>query len=288
MQVLLTGARGMLAAEVIALAPPDAALVLTDIEELDITDASAVEDFCRRTRPDAIINCAAYTAVDKAEEDQATAHAVNATGPAVLAHTAAARGTPLVHVSTDFVFFGDGGHALTEDDEPAPRGVYACSKRDGEIAIEQAGGQWLTVRTSWLYGTHGRSFPATILRLARERRELRVVDDQHGSPTYARNLAAALWRLVEVEARGYVHFSNSGACTWYNFAVATVREGQAQGLLDAADDIQVVPVTTAEFPRPAPRPAYSVMSTARYTQLTGVEPPAWQEGLHNFIAELAS
>lgn len=278
----------MLAAEVIRTAPAGVELVLTDIEELDITDPDAVAALCRAEAPGLVINCAAYTAVDQAEADAETAYAVNATGPAVLAGATARSAIPLIHISTDFVFFGDGSHPLTEDDAPAPRGVYACSKRAGELAIEDAGGQWLTVRTSWLYGAHGKNFPATMVRLAAERDELNVVDDQCGSPTYARDLAEALWRLHAVGARGYVHFSNTGACTWYDLAVAAIAEARDQGLLDAGRQPQVHPVTTAEFPRPAPRPAYSVMSTAKYARLAGAPPRPWREGLHNFIAELAS
>lgn len=284
MTVLLTGANGMLAADVKRLMPVDVTLFETDIEELDITAAAAVEAFCRQQAPELILNCAAYTAVDAAETDRDTAYAVNETGPRVLASACALLGIPLVHVSTDFVFFGDGSRPLRENDETAPRGVYAMSKRAGEIAIEKAGCAFLTVRTSWLYGTAGKNFPDTMLKLAAERDRLTVVNDQSGSPTYSYDLAEALWKLIDAGAAGYVHFSNRGACTWFDFAVETIRLGKEYGLLPAEKNIEVVPVTSAEFKRPAPRPAYSVMDTARYTEITGTPPRLWREGLRDYIA----
>ena len=274
----------MLAAEVKRLKLPHARLIETDIGELDIADAGAVERFCARHTPDAVINCAAYTAVDNAETDRAAAFAVNDTGPANLARVCAARHMPLVHVSTDFVFGGEGNQPLTEQDVPAPRGVYAESKRAGETAIERAGGAWLIVRTAWLYGLDGKNFPDTILRLAMERDELTVVHDQKGAPTYARDLAAALWLLMARTATGYVHFCNAGACTWFEFACETVRQARTLGIIPPERRVDMRPVTTAEYPRPAPRPAYSVLSTARYTQLVGTPPRPWQTALGDYLA----
>lgn len=278
----------MLAQEFMARCPAQVVIVPTDVDELDITDGSAVRRACAAHAPDVVVNCAAYTAVDKAESDRARAFAINAAGPRNLALACAVQGIPLVHVSTDFVFQGDGSHLLREDDPPAPRGVYAESKRAGEVAIEAVGGAWLIVRTSWLYAAHHANFVLTILRLAAERERLQVVDDQRGSPTYAGDLAEALWRLIQCGARGYVHFSNRGVCSWYEFAREIVRLGQAQGILASDRRIEVTPCKTNEMPRPAPRPAFSAMDTSRYTALTGVEPRAWREALAECLATLAA
>ena len=283
MRVLLTGSKGMLAADVKRLRPSGVDLVETDLEELDITDAHAVERFFQDCRPGLVLNCAAYTAVDRAEEDPDTAFAVNEKGPANLAAACARGDIPLVHVSTDYVFFGDAGRPLREDDPCRPQGVYGRSKRAGELAVERAGGKWLTVRTSWLYGLNGPNFPDTILRLACERDGLTVVDDQTGSPTFSVDLAGAVWRLVKKDASGYVHFANDGSCTWYGFALEVVAGGRKRGLLPADRELVVDPVTTAEFVRPAPRPAYSVLSTERYRSVTGQTPPAWKDALNRFL-----
>lgn len=285
-KLLLTGARGMLAQEVLAQRPAQVDVIETDVQELDITDAGAVAKFCAEYAPDVVLNCAAYTAVDKAESERALAFAVNATGPQNLATVCAARKIPFVHISTDFVFQGDGTRLLREDDAPTPRGVYAASKRAGELAIEAAGGAWMIVRTSWLYAAHHANFVLTILRLAAERERLTVVDDQRGSPTYAPDLAGALWRLVARGAQGYVHFCNRGVCSWYEFAREIVRLGQKYGVLSAARNIEVAPCTTQEFPRPAPRPMFSAMDTARYAALIGEAPRAWQDALAECMREI--
>jgi len=283
MRILLTGARGMLAADLIRGKPAGADLIETDLEELDITDLRAVERLCDGERPELVLNSAAYTAVDRAEQEPEAAFAVNETGPGNLALACARRGLPLVHVSTDYVFFGDQGRPLREDDPCRPRGVYGKSKRAGELAVERAGGRWLTVRTSWLYGRNGPNFPDTILRLARERDRLTVVDDQRGSPTFSEDLAAAIWRLIEARASGYVHFCNRGDCTWHEYALEVVARGREAGLLPADRSVEVAPISTAEFNRPAPRPSYSVLSTERYGSITGTLPAPWKDGLDRFL-----
>jgi len=264
--------------------PAGLTIIETDIEELDITDVAAVSALCKECEPNMIFNCAAYTAVDAAETDSAAAYAVNEAGPRVLATVCAQCDIPLVHVSTDFVFFGDGKQPMRENDATAPQGIYALSKRAGERAIENSGCAFLTVRTSWLYGAAGKNFPDTMLNLAAERDRLTVVNDQTGSPTYSPDLAEALWKLIEARASGYVHFSNSGACTWFDFAVETIRLGKEYGILPTDKTLEIAPVTSEEFVRPAPRPAYSVMDTGKYTQLTGTLPRTWQEGLREYIA----
>jgi len=283
MRILLAGARGMLAADVKRRKPVGVDLIETDLEELDITDAGAVEAFFRSSRPDRVLNCAAYTAVDRAEEDAETAFAVNERGPRNLAAACARFAVPLVHVSTDYVFFGDGSRPMEEDDPCRPQGVYARSKRAGEEAVEQAGCPWLTVRTSWLYGTDGPNFPDTILRLAGERDRLTVVNDQRGSPTLSWDLAGALWTLMDRRATGYVHFCNAGSCSWYEYALEVIRMGRELELLEPGRQVEVVPISSEAFGRPAPRPAYSVLSTERYRSITGSAPRGWREGLDSFL-----
>jgi len=275
----------MLAADVKLLKPANIDLIETDVEELDITDFDEVQNFCSDSKPDLILNCAAYTAVDKAEEDVATAYAVNKTGPKNLAEISAALEIPFVHISTDYVFFGDGSGPLSETDSCAPQGVYGKSKRAGELAVENSGGEWLTIRTSWLYGKNGPNFPDTMLKLAAERDKLTIVNDQKGSPTYSYDLAEGIWKLIDKKATGYVHFSNSGKCTWFDFAVETISEAKKLGILPEEKNIDFVPVSSEEFKRPAPRPAYSVMSTEKYTEITGDPPRSWQEGLHAFLVK---
>jgi len=283
MRLLLTGARGMLAADVKRLKPAGVELIETDLEELDITDAGAVEAFFRSSRPDRVLNCAAYTAVDRAEQDADAAFAVNEAGPRNLASACAGRGIPLVHVSTDYVFFGDGKRPMREEDPCQPRGVYARSKRAGEAALEREGGRWLTVRTSWLYGRNGANFPDTILRLAGEKDRLTVVDDQRGSPTLSDDLAGALWTLIRKDATGYVHFCNSGACSWYEYALEILGQARALGLLPSDRPVEVVPISSAEFNRPAPRPSYSVLSTEKYLSIAGASPRPWKDALAGFL-----
>ena len=282
MNILLTGSKGMLAKDVKLLKPDNVSLIETDVEELDITNFVDVKNFCEKYNPDLILNCAAYTAVDKAEEDVETAYAVNETGPKNLAEISELLKIPFVHISTDYVFFGDGSHPLSENDPCAPKGIYGKSKRAGELAIENAGGNWLTIRTSWLYG-NGPNFPDTMLKLASERDKLTIVNDQKGSPTYSFDLAEAIWKLIEKEANGYVHFTNAGECTWFDFAVETISEAKKLGIISKEKNIEFVPVSSEEFKRPAPRPAYSVMSTKKYAEITGAPPRSWQEGLHAFL-----
>ena len=279
--VLLVGARGMLARAVIATAPAHLRLIERDLPEFDITDPHAVTTAIAALTPRVLLNCAAYIAVDKAETERALAYAVNADGARNLAAACRTQDVPLVHISTDFVFSGDGSHLLTEEDVVAPRGVYAESKRAGELAVEHSGAEWLIVRTSWLYAAHGGNFPNTMLRLAAEREELKVVSDQRGCPTFARDLATALWRLIACNARGYVHVCNSDVCSWYEFACAIVHDAAAVGLLPRAP--RVTPISSAQFNSPAPRPAFSAMATARYTALTGAQMRPWREALQDYV-----
>jgi len=225
-----------------------------------------------RERPDWIVNCAAYTQVDRAEAEPEIAQRVNAAGAANLARAARITGARLLHMSTDYVFDGRAARPYREDDPVGPLNVYGRTKLAGEQAVRDImPDAHLIVRTQWLFGPGGANFVATIVRLARERSELKVVNDQHGRPTYAPDLAAALWKLVACGARGTVHCANEGAATWFELATAAVA---AAGLRTA-----VVPCSTGDMPRPARRPPYSVLDCTRYEGIAGSPLRPWQLAL---------
>jgi dTDP-4-dehydrorhamnose reductase len=277
MRLLITGAAGMLGLDVQAAAAA-AGHEVTALPrvELDITDADAVAEAVAAARPEAVINCAAYTDVDGAEGDAATANAVNATAPGHLAAAAARAGAWTVHISTDYVFDGTKRTPYLESDQTAPLNQYGASKLAGERAVAAAApGAHTIVRSSWLFGTGGACFPATMLRLAGERDELTVVDDQIGCPTFTGHLAPALLGLASAAQRplGVVHLAGGGDCSWYEFAVAIFERAGA--------DVSVHRGRTEDLNRPAPRPAYSVIRSERDD---GVPPlPDWREGLRDYL-----
>jgi len=280
MKILVTGGRGQLGRSVTARGTARGHDVIAlDIDELDICDGPQVARALETHRPALVINGAAYTAVDKAESERDRAYAVNRDGAGILAQSCASRGTRLLHVSTDYVFDGRGTRPYREDDPLAPLGVYGESKAEGEHAVHEAGGT--VVRTSWLFAEQGPSFVQTMLRLARERPVLRVVADQQGCPTYAGDLADA---LIELAARETIaatyHYCNDGATTWHAFAIAIIDEGRRHRSL-ACERIDAI--TTAEYPTPAKRPAYSVLDTTLIRGL-GIIPPPWQIGLARVVA----
>lgn len=275
---MIVGAGGQLGRALAAAAPAGAEVMALDSAALDITDAAAVAAAVRAARPALLFNAAAYTAVDRAEGDEAMATAVNGTAVGTLAAAAGAVGARLVHVSTDFVFDGMRATPYPPDAPTAPLSAYGRSKLRGE---QLAGADALVVRTSWLHADRGASFVATMLRLFAER-DVRVVADQIGSPTYAPGLAAALWQLAAGGARGLFHYRDSGVASWYDFAVAIAEEARAAGLLDRAPAI--VPIATADYPTPARRPASSVLDTAATVAALGAHPPHWRVGLRQAIA----
>lgn len=259
----MTGARGMLAADVIeALRAAGATdVVLTDRGELDILDADAVA--LAVAECDLLINCAAFTAVDAAEEQESLAHAVNATGPGILARAAAAAGARMVHVSTDYVFAGDSTEPYAENAPMTPTGAYGRTKAAGEDAVRASGADALILRTAYLYGRGGPCFPKTIAKSGRERGALSVVDDQIGQPTWTRDVAALMVRLLEADApAGTYHATSAGQGSWYDFAKEIVASA---GLGDI-----VSPTDSSAYPRPAPRPAWSVLGHGA-TEALGVE-----------------
>lgn len=247
----------------------------------DIADVGAARDRLARHRPDVLVNCAAFTDVDACESLSGEAMRANGEAPGVLARACAAAGVPLVHLSSDYVFDGTAREPYGEAAPTNPLSAYGASKLAGERAVAEAGGASLVVRTAWVYGPWGRCFPAAILRLAREQGELRIVDDQEGSPTSTADLADAILNLAGLAgkgARGVVHFTNAGRCSWHAFAREIVR---LAGL-----SVPVHPVPTSAFPRPARRPAFSCLSLARYRALTGSEPRPWAEALAEFMRGL--
>jgi dTDP-4-dehydrorhamnose reductase len=281
MKVLITGANGQLGRALQATVRLGVSIIAAGSAELDIGDAAAVDALLSAERPDAIFNAAAYTAVDKAESEEALAMRVNAEGVANLARGAAAVGARLVHVSTDFVFNGLSGIPYAPEAPTAPLGVYGRTKRQGEIA---AGPDALIVRTAWVYGSQGGNFVRTMLRLMAERDEVRVVADQVGTPTFASSLADALWRLHAAGAKGLFHYTDSGAASWYDFAVAIQEEALAIGLLARA--VPVIPIATSDYPTPAARPHYSVLDKSATFALLGGAAPHWRVNLRKMLKDI--
>lgn len=287
MRVALIGSRGMLARKVREVAPAGCEIYDFDLPGFDIGERSQVLDEMRRLQPQVVLNCAAFTDVDGSESQEATALRVNGAGPGHLAAAAEECDAVLVQISTDYVFAGDKRSPYLEADPPAPLSAYGRSKLAGETAIVRQGlRRYFILRTSWLYGPGGKNFVETILRLAAERDELRIVADQFGSPTYSGDLARAIWHLLLLPENdrqyGIYHFSNLGECSWHAFAEEIVAQGRQLGL--PLKTQRVVPIATADFPLPARRPAYSIFSKAKYLATGGVI-PAWQESLHYYLRE---
>jgi dTDP-4-dehydrorhamnose reductase len=288
MHLLITGAAGQLGQAVAAAAAGRVArLSACSHAHLNIGDGAAVEAAIAGLRPDVVINCAAYTAVDRAESEPALAFAVNAEGAATLARACRAVEALLLHVSTDYVFAGDGQHPLSEDDATGPRSAYGASKLAGETAIRETTPRHLIVRTSWLFGVHGGNFVKTIIRAARCRPELRVVDDQWGCPTPADALGqglltAATGALADPHRCGTYHFAGQPPATWYQLAAAALHRAADLGAIGRLPRLQAIP--TAAYPTPARRPAYSVLDCRKWVATFGGQPPLWQPALDAVIA----
>lgn len=257
--------------------------------DFDLTDAEQVRRSMEDFRPQVIINCCAYTQVDRCEDEEELATRVNGEGPGYLASVARDLDATLVHVSSDYVFSGDANRPYRENDVTGPMSAYGRSKLKGERAILDSGlEKYFIVRTSWLYGPWGKNFVETILRLAAEREELRIVADQVGRPTYTGDLAGAIFRLLDLEADhdtddlyGIYHFANQGQCSWHDFACEIVNIAREKGLPVQAQRIE--PIRTEQFPLPAQRPAYSVFDTTKYQKATGASIPSWQESLRAYF-----
>ena len=294
MRLLLLGGNGQVGRELRRSLPPLGELVVAtrdgrDGDEIADFDApDSLEGLVARVAPDVVVNAAAYTAVDRAETEAEAAFRVNAEAPAALARACATRDALLLHYSTDYVFDGNGSRPWREDDATAPLGVYGASKLAGEEAIRASGARHMILRTAWVYGAHGHNFLRTMLRLAAERDELRVVADQVGAPTPAPWIADATAAILQrgVEAFGIWHLTATGQTSWHGFAQAIFEEAHAAGLLARVPAL--LPISTSEYPTPAKRPAYSVLDTSRLRADFGIQPPAWRDGSRAVIAELSA
>lgn len=260
-------------------------LIALGRDELDLSRPEALRDTIRRLRPDLIVNAAAYTAVDKAESEPQLAMAVNGMAPRVMAEEAARLGAALVHYSTDYVFDGAKATPYTEDDIPNPRSVYGSSKLEGERGIRESGAQHLILRTSWVYGTRGNNFLLTMLRLAGEREELRIVHDQTGAPTWSRMIAEATVQILErdsfAQASGIYHLTAAGQTSWFGFTQAIMDILRPQPMP------RLVPITTAEYPTPAKRPFNSVLSNQKLYDTFGLALPDWADSLRTCLKDAA-
>jgi dTDP-4-dehydrorhamnose reductase len=279
-RVLLLGAGGMLGHDLLATAPDGVDVVPLARRDLDITDYGGVERAVRDVRPDVIVNAAAYTGVDRAEAEPELAMRVNGEAVGELGRVAKAAGARMVHFSSDYVFDGTAERPYREDDPPHPVNAYGASKLAGETALRASGTEALIIRTQWLFGAHGRSFPRTMWERAARREPTRVVNDQFGRPTYTLDLATATWQLVGSGEGGLVHVANGGVASWFQVAREVFRHAGCSDL--------VQPCTTAEYPTPARRPRYSVLDTAAFERGIGAALPHWCDAVARFLAQLGT
>lgn len=277
MNILVTGANGQLGREMqrlSAVSPNN--YTFTDVAELDVTDAGAVRQAVAQTRAEVIVNCAAYTNVERAEEDEEAADRLNRGAAENLARAAEANGATLIHVSTDYVFDGTAHTPYTEDGTPSPLGAYGRTKLAGERAVMASGCRYLIFRTAWLYSEYGNNFLKTMLRLTSERDTLQVVFDQIGTPTYAGDLALAIFSIIESERyagnEGVYHFTDEGVCSWYDFATEIAAAA-------GHDSCHIIPCHTSEFPTKAARPAYSVLDKTKIKTTFQMDIPHWRESM---------
>jgi dTDP-4-dehydrorhamnose reductase len=284
-RVLVLGGGGQVAGAVVAAAPPEHCVTARSRAELDIGDEAAVARALADTRAEWIVNAAAYTAVDLAEDQPAQAIAVNDTAVGVLAAAASRAGSRLLHLSTDFVFDGNSSRAYRPDDQPNPLSVYGVSKSGGERRVLNGEARAIVLRTAWVYAATGRNFVLTMLRLLRDKEQVSVVCDQIGTPTWAGGLAAAIWGLIEAGAPGGVyHWTDLGVASWYDFAVAIQDEALARGLLPRA--VPVTPIPSAAYPTRARRPAFSVLDSAATRALIKVPARHWRHNLRAMLDDI--
>lgn len=282
MRVLVTGAEGQLGKCIQrAIEGRGDDYLFTDVAELDITNKAAVDAFVADNRVDVIINCAAYTNVEKAEDEEDKAHLLNAVAVGYLAEAAKRNDALLIHISTDYVYMGGCCSMLTEQSNPQPLNAYGRTKWAGEQAVMASGCHYLILRTAWLYSEYGSNFVKTMLRLTAEREQIRVVSDQLGTPTYAGDLAEAIVRIISERnfREGVYHYTNLGECSWWQFAKEIARLAGNEGCL-------VEPCTTAEYPTKARRPLNTVLDKSKFLKTFGIEIPEWRESLKKCIDEL--
>ncbi len=282
--ILVTGANGQLGNEIAEIATqfPTLNILFTGRNELNITDNEAVEKYFLKNNPQVVINCAAYTSVDKAESEPELAKLVNVIATEYLAEACKLNDIPFIHISTDFVYDGKKTVPYLETDETNPIGIYAKTKLEGEQHALKIHKKTIIIRTSWVYSSFGNNFVKTMLRLGKEKPELNVVSDQIGSPTYARDLAEALLKITllcdALKPWGIYHFSNEGAISWFDFA--------KESLLLKGIETPVHAITTTQFPTPAQRPAYSVMSKEKIIKTFGIRPQPWKQSLENCLKKI--
>ncbi len=285
MKILVTGSNGQLGQELQKLAKniKQHTLQYTDFQELDICKPAAIKHFVSSFKPDMIINCAAYTAVDLAEKETKAAMELNGKAVGHLADIAAANDIRMIHISTDYVFSGEGFRPYTEKDPAEPKSVYAKSKWAGEEAMQKAGVYGVIIRTSWLYSEFGNNFVKTIINLASTRKELTIVFDQIGCPTYARDLADTIIKILpavkNMKKLEVYHYSNEGVASWYDFTQAIVE-------IRKITTCKILPIETKDFPKPAARPFYSVMNKQKIKKDFGIEVPYWKDSLRDCLKKI--
>ncbi|MEM1050684.1 MAG: dTDP-4-dehydrorhamnose reductase [Pseudomonadota bacterium] len=280
MNVLITGAGGQLGRALQTTVPSWAEISAIDVDDVDLADEAMLRARLAVEAPDTIINAAAYTAVDKAEDNEEAAHAINSEAVAVMVEAMEQSGGKVVHVSTDFVFDGTSSRAYRPGDTPAPLNAYGRTKAAGEAQLRESD---ILVRTAWVYAAGGANFVRTMIRLMNERDELGVVSDQIGAPTWATGLAQTIWGLVEKDASGIFHHSDAGQASWYDFAVAIAEEGHALGLIKKIPLIK--PIAASEYPTPAKRPAFSLLDSSATRVLLGDIHVPWRENLRAMLIE---
>ncbi len=286
-EILVTGSYGQLGNELNLLARDfdSYSFVFTDVDSLDITSSPAISEFFNRHQFSYVVNCAAYTAVDKAESDRTTAAMVNSLAPGLLAANSLATGARMIHISTDYVFDGKSNVPYKETDQVNPVNFYGQTKLDGEYACLENNPESIIIRTSWLYSSFGKNFVKTIRRIANEGKPFKVVFDQTGTPTYAADLAQVILGIIKSAedntakfVPGIYHYSNEGVCSWYDFALAVLEFSGIGCRID--------PVETSEFPTPAKRPVYSVLNKAKIRNTFGIEIPYWRTSLLNCMEKI--
>ena len=282
MKTLITGANGQLGTELHEILEREfpGQTLYTDVQELDLTNAKAVDSYVANNEITHIVNCAAYTAVDRAEEEKMLCAAVNTDAVKNLAMAADANGAKIIHISTDYVFDGTNHRPYRESDKVNPISQYGTTKRKGETLLLALASQAIIIRTAWLYSAHGKNFVKTMLRLADSQPEIKVVCDQIGTPTFARDLARAVVKVLQSHqwVPGIYHFTDEGAASWYDFAKAIFRI--------AGKDVKVTPIPTEDYPTPASRPSYSILDRTRIKATYGIEIPHWEEALADCLRQL--
>ncbi len=285
MKILIVGSKGQLGWELEQTTPDGVEVVGVDFPGIDITQPDSIQKMMDEHTPDWVINCAAFTDVDGAQSHEDQAHAVNCEGAGHLARAVKTSGARFVHVSTDFIFNGESSRPYLPEDRPDPKSVYGKTKLDGEKVVEKILGQdTLIIRTAWLYSSHGNNFVHTMIRLMKEKEQLTIIDDQVGTPCWAKGLAQAVWASIQKNLTGIYHWTDAGVASWYDFAVAIQEEALAAGLLTKA--IPVLPIPTRQYPTPAQRPAFSVLDKTGFLETADLVPVHWRHQLKKMIAEI--